>query len=250
MLALVALLGCSDGDDKPDPSTVFDASVTRVVFEIDYEQDQEPFTGPIFGFGDTFDVAVTNIDRLFAGKKTLTIPRTIGAMQNIGVVADEELTSGDILALADAHRDAQDGSGVKTYYVVFVSGHFADSSGVRTGVLGVSIGGTGVIAMFKDVIRSTNLPAFPNVVRYVEQSTLVHEGAHAIGLVDNGVKLATQHKDTEHGAHCNNDRCVMYWLNEGASDATEFARMYVVAGNTILFDNGCLGDVDALTGGP
>jgi hypothetical protein len=110
--------------------------------------------------------------------------------------------------------------------------------------------GTGVIAMFKDVIRSTNVPAFPNVVRFVEQSVLVHEGAHAIGLVDNGVKLASQHKDAEHGAHCTNDRCVMYWLNEGATDAAQFARMYVISGESILFDAACLGDVDALTGGP
>ncbi|MBA3393378.1 MAG: hypothetical protein H0T89_12075 [Deltaproteobacteria bacterium] len=259
ILAVVAMLaacgspgggGGGGGDDTPDPATVFDPSVTRVVIEIDFEDGQEPFTGPILGFGDTMDVTVTNIDRVFAGKKQLTIPRVVGAMENIGAVADEELTSADLLALSNAHRDLRDGTGGKSYYVLFVGGHFADGGGVRPTVLGVSLGGTGVIAMFKDVIRTTSVPAFPNVVRFVEQSTLVHELGHAIGLVGNGVEPTVDHKDTEHGAHCTNDACVMYYLNEGASDAAAFAQKYVLAGNTILFDGACLGDVDALTGGP
>jgi hypothetical protein len=70
------LVGCgSGGDDTADPSTVFDAAV----FEIDYEQGQEPFTGLISALGDTFDVMTANMTRVFAGKKTLVIPRTVDA---------------------------------------------------------------------------------------------------------------------------------------------------------------------------
>jgi hypothetical protein len=58
-----------------------------------------------------------------------------------------------------------------------------------------------------------------------------------------------QHKDSTHGAHCNNDQCVMYWLNEGAADATSFAIQRLTTGNAILFDDACLADVDAKTGG-
>ena len=140
-------------------------------------------------------------------------------------------------------------AGTKTYYVLFVSGHFADASGVQPNVLGVSLGDTGVIAMFKDVIRSTSVTGLPNLVRFVEQSTLVHELSHAIGLVDTGVPPTSDHVDREHGAHCKNDRCVMYYLNEGAADAAMFARQVITTGSRILFDAGCLADVDALTGG-
>ncbi|CAN5916576.1 hypothetical protein BH11MYX3_BH11MYX3_36370 [soil metagenome] len=230
--------------------SVFDPKITSAVVEIDYESGQEPYTGPIIGFGDTFDTTTNNIDRLFAHHKQLTIPRVTGDMQNVGAIADEELTVADILALASAHRDRHDSATTKTYYVIFVSGHFADANGPNANVLGVSIGDTGVLAMFKDVIRSTDVLALPNVVRYVEQSTLVHELGHAIGLVDNGVHVTSTHKDPAHGAHCTNDKCVMYYLNEGASDAAQFAQMYVVGGTSILFGAECLGDVDALTGGP
>jgi hypothetical protein len=39
----------------------------------------------------------------------------------------------------------------------------------------------------------------------------------------------------------------MYWLNEGAGDAAQFAQQYVLGGDSILFDEQCLADVDALT---
>ncbi len=256
MCGLGAGCGGSEGDDDdsggdgPGARGVFDPAVTSVTIEIDYETGEAPYTGTVVGFGDTFALSTANIGRLFAGKKQVTLPTTTAAMQDIGAVADEELTVADLLALADRHRGQRDTATTKTYFVVFVSGHFADAAGVQTGVLGVSLGDTGVIAMFKDVIAGTGVVAFPNLERFVEQSVLVHELAHGIGLVANGVATTSAHHDAAHGAHCSNDRCVMYWLNEGASDMAAFAREYVVSGNSILFDTACLADVDALTGGP
>jgi hypothetical protein len=263
-LALVIACGCNSaaggggGDDEvgidarmgggSGAVSVFDPAITKVVVEIDYETNQQPFTGPIIGFGDTFEPTQTNIDRLFAGKKALAIPRTLDLMQDVGAVADEELTVDDILALATQHRNVHNADASRSYYVIFVSGHFADGNGVQAGVLGVSIGDT--IAMFKDVINSTNVPLAPNVVRYVEQSTLIHELAHSIGLTDNGVAMVAPHKDAQHGAHCNNPDCVMFWQNDGSNDAARFAQQKLLTGSSQLFDAACLADVDALTGGP
>ena len=188
------------GDGRPTGNgTVFDPAIMTVTIEIDYEAGQEPFTGNIIGFGDTFDITVANIDRLFAGKKQLAIPRTLAAMQSIGNVPDEQLTIADLIALANTHRNKRDTPTEKTYYVLFVSGHYTDANGVNTGVLGVSLGETGVIAMFKEVVRSAGIG---NIQRYVEQSVLVHELGHAIGLVNNGVPLTSAHQDAPHGAHC------------------------------------------------
>lgn len=237
------------GSGSSTPGTVFDPAFTKVVVEIDYEIGQEPYTGNIIGFGDTFEPTLTNIDREFAHRKQLTIPTTIAQMQSIGSVNDEELTAADILTLASLHRDQHDTADTKTYYIVFVSGHFADNADVQNGVLGVSIGNSDVIAMFKDVIRTTQSLTTPNTERYVEQSTLIHELSHAIGLVDNGIPMVTPHKDDAHGAHCNNPNCVMYWLNEGASDASSFAISRLITGSSIIFDNACLADVDAQSGG-
>ncbi len=266
-LLLVALVACDSvagggggGDDTAvdargsgsngggGGTDVFAATTTKVVVEIDYEMGNEPYTGTTIGFGATWDPTLTNIDRLFAGKRTLTIPTILSQMENVGTIADEELTLADIAQLANAHRAQHDTADTKTYWVIFVSGHYTDANGPNNAVLGISIGDT--ITMFKDVIKSTGDLGNPNTVRYVEQSTLVHELAHSIGLVDNGVPMLVDHKDQAHGAHCTNPDCVEYWLNEGASDARDFALRRLLTNNTILFDNGCLADVDALTGGP
>jgi hypothetical protein len=244
---LAVAAACGNGGGGGDDLDVFDPAVSKVVVEIDFETGQAPFTGPIPGFGDTFDLTVENIGRLFGGKKQLTVPRAAAEMEDVGAIADEELTSEDVLALASTHRARHDDATTKTYYILFVSGHFADGSGVQPNVLGVSLGDTGVVAMFKDVIRSTDVAVLPNLVRFVEQSTLVHELGHAIGLVDNGVAATSPHVDTAHGAHCTDDRCVMYYLNEGAADAAMFARQVITTGNKILFDSKCLADVDART---
>jgi hypothetical protein len=241
--------GGGGGGGEDDGGAVFTPEVTRVTVEIDFETGQAPYTGPLIGFGDTFDLTIENVDRLFSGKKTLTVPRALSEMEDVGAIADEELTTADLLALADRHRSGRDGGDTKTYYVLFVSGHFADADGVQPSVLGVNLGDTGVVAMFKDVIRSTTSGALPNLVRIVEQMTLVHELAHAIGLVDTGVPATSAHVDTAHGAHCTNDRCVMYYLNEGASDAAMFARQVITTGDKILFDAACLADADAATAG-
>ena len=76
------------------------SAITKVVVEIDYENGQEPYTGQILGFGDTFEPTLANIDRVFATRSTLTIPTTVAQMEGIGSVADEELTAADILTLA------------------------------------------------------------------------------------------------------------------------------------------------------
>ena len=49
-------------------------------------------------------------------------------------------------------------------------------------------------------------------------------------------------EDAEHGAHCNNPDCVMYYLNEGASDLANFVITAVTSGSTIVFDEACLSD--------
>ena len=256
---LLAACGASPSNSGPDAASprdgrgpaagsVFDPAFTNVTVEIDYETGQEPYTGQVIGFGDTFDTVTANLDRLLASKKTLTIPRTTAGMEDIGNIPDEALTTTDILAIANAHRNLHDTATTKAYYVVFLSGHYADDSGEQPGVIGVSIGNTGILAMFKDVIRSTDVVGTMNVARYVEQSTLVHELGHQFGLVNNGLLMVAPHEDTGHPAHCTNDQCAMYWANEGTTNAARFAQEHVLTGSSILFGAECLADADAVNG--
>lgn len=110
-------------------------------------------------------------------------------------------------------------------------------------MLGVSLGATGVLAMFKPVIAGTGsgTPGL-NVERYVEQATIVHEFGHAAGLVDNGLALTSAHNDTTHDGHCTNQDCVMYWAIEGTGGAIAYVQKSLLSSNTILWGQECLDD--------
>ena len=99
--------------------------------------------------------------------------------------------------------------------------------------------GTTVIAMFKDVITASGGTV---TQKYVEQATLIHEAAHALGLVNNGLPMVATHHDSAHGAHCDNSNCVMYYLNEGTSDLATFVATYILSGSAVMFDDKCLND--------
>ena len=81
------------------------------------------------------------------------------------------------------------------------------------------------------------------VKRYVEQSTLVHESGHAIGLVNNGLPMTSTHEDTAHRAHCSNPDCVMYWQNEGSDALKTFVLNRLNNPSLVMYDQACLKDV-------
>jgi hypothetical protein len=104
-----------------------------------------------------------------------------------------------------------------------------------------------VIAIFMPALRAAAEGETAAVARFMEQSTLIHELGHGLGLVGDGVTPTTAHQDDGHGAHCTNPSCVMYWQNEGREAAVAFARQVSRNQNEILFDGECLHDIDAVT---
>lgn len=216
------------------------SSIKNVVVEVDYGPDAEPYeNGTLF---------TANAQRLFRDSgKALTLPTSRSQMEALSEPTKSSLDVDELLAIASRHRTSKNTPDTATFYVLFVNAKFVDDTKtVRDDILGVSIGDTGVIAMFKPVIESTKSVLAPNLERFVEQTTLTHEFGHAVGLVNNGAPNIASHHDSEHGAHCSNNECVMYWQNEGASAAIEFARKYLTTGNAIVFDADCLADIDAL----
>lgn len=234
----------------PSPANPFtpEAGVTRVVVEIDYQRGAEPYTGSGVALGDTWRLFQTNAAKLFEGTGiTVDVPTTLDRMQRLDDVRGEQFSGETILAIARAHRDRQTAGGMLSYYVVWLDGVFEENGAAKDKVLGVSLGSTGVIAMFKPVIESAGLPLVPDLSRVVEQTTLVHEFGHALGLVANGLPLTSAHHDAPNGAHCTNDRCVMYHTVDGVEAAREYAQRNVTRADVVLFGDECLADVAAAT---
>ncbi len=236
------------GGLQPPASALFSGQFETIEVEVDYMAGAEPFTGSAGALGDLWQIFGDNAARLFEGTGSVVkFPSNINEMEEVDVAPAESFTASAILAIAQDHRDLLNTPERATFYALWLDGFFKDNEGaVRQDVLGVSIGDTGVIAMFKPVIESASSPRFDGVARFVEQTTLVHEFGHAAGLVNRGVPLTSDHHDAEHGAHCDDDRCVMFFANEGVADLRDFVLDFVVNGDTVVFGDECLADARAL----
>ncbi len=243
------LSSCSSDPDEnaTTPTTLFSGSTTSIEVEIDYQTGAAPYEGNAGRLGDVWQISQQNVERIFLkGAKTVRIPNVVSQWESIGASTAANYTSDEILEIAKVHRGVQSGNGVAAFYVVFLDGIYQDADGPQKDVLGVSIGQTGVLAMFKPVIAQSETVT-PGISKVLEQTTLVHELGHAFGLVNNGIPLTTSHQDTEHGRHCTNESCVMNWSSERLAGALNVARKFITTGTTIVFDDACLGDVDEMT---
>lgn len=247
----LSLAACGDGgggSSQPTPSqtrSLFSSATTTVDIEVDFAPGATPYVGSDGLFGNPWRLTRKNLEALFVkAPKTIVMDETVADMEALTAApGGPDYTVDEILALAAEHRQGKDSAGTRTFYVLFLDGYFASDSGREAQVLGVSIGATGVLAMFKPVISGTGLLA-----RRVEQTTLIHELGHAFGLVDNGLRpVDSAHVDREHGAHCTNDRCIMYWQNQVGSNLAAYIAQNVTREDAILFDEDCLDDAFAAT---
>ncbi len=239
----------AEGRTQPPASVLFSTATKRVLLEVDYAPGAEPYTGAIGSLGDIWEIFRDNAAALFDGSKEIAFPSSLDQMERLDDVVATRFAKADILAIAAGHRTTPSRGDTVTFYAVFVDGVYVDEDGFEEPqIVGVSIGTTGVIAIFEPVIAGTASRG-PLMPPLVEQSALVHEFGHAVGLVGIAVPEATEHADPEHVGHCTNPSCVMFWANEGATQATELAGRLLGNGSRVLFGDECLADVRAFAQG-
>lgn len=251
LLFLILLAACGKTATKSslvrqDPNAYFAAQTIQV--NVYFEPGAEPYTTtPLNLNGTNLTVSYwmffeSNIKSLFSGRKSypsLIVPKTLSEMNVLPVQDDTSWTVDEVVALNKKHARSSSKTVMNIY---FLNGRAAENRNI----IGFHINGGGTIAVFKEVVRETaSGETTPFVAEYVEQTTLIHEVGHALGLVNNGVPMIDSHQDTEHGAHCNNPDCVMYYANEGASGLLRVAKKIATSPNplaTSVFDEACLKD--------
>lgn len=230
--------------DKPAWPSVFAKTVTRVTVEVDYQSGAAPITTPDLVLGEPpWEVFAANARALFARHpRTLIIPTQLEQMQQVTLDGDQNFNTTELLAHAAQHFTTPHTEAERAYYMLFVDGFFEDASGVRSNVLGVSIGDTRSTFIFKRALGNSGYRT--------EQATAVHEFGHAVGLVENGVPATTPHHDIAHPAHCTNAaNCVMFWqIEQDVTSADDLVTRLLVGGNKVLFDQACLDDTHAAAG--
>lgn len=119
----------------------------------------------------------------------------------------------DVVDISSSSRDVRTGGKTVATHLLFLDGRYE-----QEGVIGIAIG-HGTIAIFSQTIQEscTVLNGCLTGTDSVFRAVLVHEFGHAMGLVDNGVKMVEPHEDPDHPGHSDNQASVMYWAVETTS---------------------------------
>lgn len=260
-LFLLLFVGC--GSDEPPLTAqvlinkiqttknlnIFFKTMNQLSMKVYYEPTAAPFSGKNHRDQFIWLLLENNLKEIFSRRNQtvqLDIPKELSEMFLLPVQNKDEWTVEDIILLANEQGNSPSTSTHGKFVTLFLNGNFKDDSGtIQNGVIGLNVSGTTIIAIFKDVVKSLSPDVNGPVVKFGEQSTLVHEMGHALGLVNNGVPLKSEHHDSAHGAHCTNQDCVMYWQNEGGADLVNFVQNLISNGTAILYGEECLKDLDS-----
>lgn len=241
-LLLILFFSISCGKEAPKKSSRSHQNISSIYssgeikIKVYYEPGAEPYTDTVLG-QDLWKLTEMNLIALFEGRSIeVKVPKSLDQMTQIPSKGKSSWSVADVLALGKAHP-INEVKGTTQFQIFFLNGYSDEGSGV----IGFHISNTKIMAIFKDVIQSTG-GNMGIVQKYVEQATLIHEMGHAFGLVNNGLPMQENHQDHEHGAHCKNPDCVMYYSNEGAVSMMSFAQRASTKGTLIMFDSQCLED--------
>jgi predicted Zn-dependent protease len=223
------------------------SSAQEFEVQVFYETGAEPYVGNTQSGKPYWNLFENNLKAVFEARNmslTLTVPKTLEEMTSMGEIEQETWTSEQLLEKASSLTDISLSGKKGKLVILFVNGAFQDNAGIANpNIIGASLTGSIVIGIFKDVIKRSEEDQQLAVAKFTEQFTLIHEAGHAFGLVNNGIPLSGPHHDSEHGAHCSNQDCVMYWQNEGRSELIDFVRKIILTGSSVLYGTECLNDV-------
>ena len=144
-------------------------------------------------------------------------------------------TASDVRIIEEENRrEFTDGSSLAAY-VLFLDGEYETES-----VLGIAYYNTST-AYFGDTINRISGGLGQPSRTKIESTVFAHEFGHLMGLVNNGTEAQTDHHDSENGAHCTVEECLMYYRVETTDF---FANLF--DGSVPGLDDFCLADIAAV----
>lgn len=182
-----------------------DDRFTSMVVEIDYEAGYKPLTS-------STDMLLERLESVCAKPNGITLEFEAVNFDHDGAWSDTDVRTE---AWAAKSGEVQDG-GVLRWQLIFPAGEYD-----QDGVLGVAVDAS-TVALFGDTIQNADGPFGRPSVEDVENSVIVHEVGHLLGLVNLVYTSPVDHEDDDHPGHSSNEDSVMYWAVNSADLANIF----------------------------
>lgn len=256
LLSLSTWMACGpERDTGANPRFLLD-QVTELNLEVAYETGAAPYAGTYQGMR-TWKITEDNVDAIYAtrGRNVhLYVPDELALMTEIPRQPQTTWSQTELRGLEKKYRSARSAGEEGRIFLLFVNGYYRDpdTQQAATHVMAVTLSNSTVVVVFKPVIQGGGLYSELSL-RWTEQSTVVHELGHVIGLVDNGVPhlhtadsgvSASAASDAAATGHCANPNCVMYWAHEGFSSLINMTSRARTSGSLLLFGQECLQDLE------
>jgi hypothetical protein len=192
----------------------------KLVLDIVYVDGYQPSSEAIAHMENFLDQRLNKPGGIFVNYKAIASPGKSSYSQD------------DLNKIEKKERSHYTKGSTLAAYIFFTDAPYTDQN-----VLGLTYG-TSAFALFEYSVHQ-NSGGFGQPSRFVLESTVVeHEFGHLLGLVDNGTKMQSNHKDAANGNHCDNQNCLMYY---GVETTNILANL--TGGNIPSLDDNCIADL-------
>jgi len=176
--AFILIMTACSSDDSDSSDVAIDeglrldlpelySTVRSIYVEVVYEPGAEPFTGSTPGGIQYWSISEENLRSIFQGRSIepqVSVPKDLSEMNRIDYQNQPSWTADEIVDLAGRIAGTVHDPSIVEIYVMFLQGYFNDEGTDNPKVVGVSVRGTPIIAVFKKVILTTSsTPLWPGM---------------------------------------------------------------------------------------
>ena len=202
-------------------------SFKKMIVEIAYIEGFKPTTAAI----NNFKNFITNRTNKPEGVEFVT--------KEIPTTGKTEYSLDDVVDIEKEYRTKYNSGSTIAVWVLFVNGKSSNDTS-SSSILGSAYWNTSFV-IYEETIHGLSDGTFEPERSLLESSVINHEFGHILGLTNLGTNLQSDHEDTEHPKHCNEEDCLMYW----AAETSQGIGNLLSGGSVPNLDAQCLADLKA-----
>jgi predicted Zn-dependent protease len=240
LLLLFIFLGitfnsCKDDkdEDKSNPAILGDApgsylkaTIPSLVIQVNYVTGFKPKDETITHLKNFLDKRLNKPGGIFINLQEIPSPQ------------NGKYTLKNIKEVELKYRTTTSSLSAMSAYILYLDNDYIETQGNQV-ILGVAYSATSFAVFEKTILGLSGSLGEPSQT-VLESAVSEHEFGHLLGLVNAGTPITSIHHDTQHGAHCTNEDCLMHYSIQTATSLGN-----LLGGNIPELDDDCIKDLQA-----